>query len=296
MRKRSNELTPRDFDGRALVILDEVDPPGGVVGATASRDGRRRRLASCSFPATAGRRSWPARSGAGCCRRRSAASSIARPTPAARCRRSTTRIPMFELFNAPRSGDFSTAKFYRYRTLTPVTGASVVGAIRRRLTGARRAHRGKREGRSSGRRPSIRIWTNLPLQPVFLPFVHQLGKHAGRYADPRPWFIAGDVVDLSRHGELTAPFTADAPRTARANCVLRSAVGRARAADGDGPEPSRDTSRTGILRVGRTGHAGRQWPADCGQRRSGRVGSIASRPAGYRRGGDVGRWATSAGQ
>ena len=50
-------------------------------------------------------------------------------------------------------------------------------------------------------------WTNLPLQPVFLPFVHQLGKHAGRYADPRPWFVAGEVLDLSRHGELTAPFT-----------------------------------------------------------------------------------------
>ena len=50
-------------------------------------------------------------------------------------------------------------------------------------------------------------WTNLPLQPVFLPFVHQLGKHAGRYADPRPWFTAGDVLDLSRHGELTTPFT-----------------------------------------------------------------------------------------
>jgi hypothetical protein len=41
---------------------------------------------------------------------------------------------------------------------------------------------------------------------VFLPFVHQLGKHAGRYADPRPWFTAGEVLDLSRHGELTAPF------------------------------------------------------------------------------------------
>jgi hypothetical protein len=51
-------------------------------------------------------------------------------------------------------------------------------------------------------------WTNLPLQPVFLPFVHQMGKDVGRYADPRPSFTAGEVLDLSRHGELTAPFTA----------------------------------------------------------------------------------------
>ncbi len=33
--------------------------------------------------------------------------------------------PIFELFNAPRSGDFSTARFYRYRALAPVTGATV---------------------------------------------------------------------------------------------------------------------------------------------------------------------------
>ncbi|HEY5060507.1 MAG TPA: hypothetical protein VII52_03175, partial [Gemmatimonadaceae bacterium] len=50
-------------------------------------------------------------------------------------------------------------------------------------------------------------WTNLPLQPVFLPFVHQLAKDVGRYTDPRPSFTAGEVLDLSRHGELTAPFS-----------------------------------------------------------------------------------------
>jgi hypothetical protein len=45
-------------------------------------------------------------------------------------------------------------------------------------------------------------WTDLPTQPVFLPFVRQLARHAGRYSDPRPWFTAGEVLDLSRHGEL----------------------------------------------------------------------------------------------
>jgi hypothetical protein len=51
-------------------------------------------------------------------------------------------------------------------------------------------------------------WTDLPLQPVFLPFVHELAKYAGRYADPRAWYTAGDVLDLSRHGELTSMFPA----------------------------------------------------------------------------------------
>ena len=31
--KEINLLTPRDFEGRAVVILDEVDPPAGAVGA-----------------------------------------------------------------------------------------------------------------------------------------------------------------------------------------------------------------------------------------------------------------------
>jgi hypothetical protein len=112
---------------------------------------------------------------------------------------------VFELFNAPRSGDFSTARFYRYRALTPVTGASVIArfddgspALVERAQGS-----GKVLVWASTLDP---YWTNLPRQPVFLPFVHQLGKHAGRYADPRPWYIAGEVLDLSRHGELTSPF------------------------------------------------------------------------------------------
>jgi hypothetical protein len=68
-------------------------------------------------------------------------------------------------------------------------------------------------------------WTNLPLQPVYLPFVHQLAKHAGRYADPRASFIAGEVLDLSRHGELTAPFAAGSPGDGSATLVLEAPSG-----------------------------------------------------------------------
>jgi len=114
--------------------------------------------------------------------------------------------PVFELFNAPRSGDFSTARFYRYRALAPQTGSSVSArfddgspALVERTVGS-----GKLLMWAS---TFDLTWTNLPLQPVFLPFVHQLGKHAGRYSDPRAWYTAGEVLDLSRHGELTAPFT-----------------------------------------------------------------------------------------
>ena len=68
----------------------------------------------------------------------------------------------------------------------------------------------------------------MPLQPVFLPFVHELAKYAGRYGEARAWFTAGDVLDFSRHGELTAPFVADAaPGAAGASpLVLESPSGR----------------------------------------------------------------------
>jgi hypothetical protein len=132
--------------------------------------------------------------------------------------------PIFEIFNAPRSGDFSTARFNRYRTMTPQPGASVLAkfddgspALVERSVGE-----GKLIMWASTIDP---YWTTFPLQPVFLPFVHQLGKHAGRYADPRPWFIAGEVLDLSRHGELTTPFTGGRAADSAASLVMESPSG-----------------------------------------------------------------------
>jgi hypothetical protein len=73
-------------------------------------------------------------------------------------------------------------------------------------------------------------WTDLPLQPVFLPFVHQLAKYAGRYADPRSSFVAGEVLDLSRHGELASMFGDKNGRAASGDAgpqlILESPSGR----------------------------------------------------------------------
>jgi hypothetical protein len=132
--------------------------------------------------------------------------------------------PVFELFNAPRSGDFSTARFYRYRALTPIPGATVSAkfddgspAMVEHTVGS---------GKVVLWASSIdAYWTNLPLQPVFLPFVHQLGKYVGRYADSRPWFTAGEVLDISRHGELTAPFLGGRTADSLTELVLEAPSG-----------------------------------------------------------------------
>ncbi len=104
--------------------------------------------------------------------------------------------PIFELFRAPRSGDFTTARVFRYR---PLQLAGMDGVLARYDDGAV-ALAEKRVGR--GRvlvwtSTLDNFWTDLALQPVYLPFVHQLARHAAGYAESRPWFTAGQVLDLA---------------------------------------------------------------------------------------------------
>jgi hypothetical protein len=112
--------------------------------------------------------------------------------------------PVFEIFSAPRSGDFSSSRIFKYRTLD-VPGDS--GVIARFDDGApAMVERKSGDGRVVLWATSMDAnWTDLPVQPVFLPFMHQVGKRIGRYADARQWYTAGDVLDLSRHAELTSP-------------------------------------------------------------------------------------------
>src|SRR3954470_17994244 len=204
MDKRQAELTARDFDGKALVVLDEVPPPGGEMGKRlrAMIDGGGGLVI---VPGGSRAEAWPAEWRS--VMPATVGSVVDRTADAGGTLSSLDYAhPVFELFNAPRSGDFSTARFYRYRALAPQTGSSVSArfddgspALVERTVGS-----GKLLMWAS---TFDLTWTNLPLQPVFLPFVHQLGKHAGRYSDPRAWYTAGEVLDLSRHGELTAPFT-----------------------------------------------------------------------------------------
>jgi hypothetical protein len=219
--KRVDAVTPRDLDGRALIVLDEVAPPTGPVGA------RLRALVDGGggvivVPGGNRTETWPVEW-------RSLLPIVGQIVDRTEDAGGTLSSldyahPIFEIFNAPRSGDFSTARFYRYRALTLQPGMTIIArfddgspALVERLVG-----RGKLLMWAS---TVDSYWTNLPLQPVFLPFVHQLGKHAGRYADPRPWFTAGDVLDLSRHGELTAPFLSGRAADSTTELVLEAPSG-----------------------------------------------------------------------
>jgi Mg-chelatase subunit ChlD len=112
--------------------------------------------------------------------------------------------PVFEPFRTPRSGDFAAARIYGYRTVKPGTGAEVIA----RFDGGAPALVERRVG---GGRVLLwastldLAWSDLPLKPVYLPFVHQSVRHLTAYAEPAPWLTVGQVLDASSGAASAQP-------------------------------------------------------------------------------------------
>ena len=102
--------------------------------------------------------------------------------------------PIFEIFRAPRTGDFSAARFYGFRVVTPAAGTQVVArfddgnaALLERKVGA---------GRAIVWTSTLDLyWNDLAVKPVFLPFVHRVVRHLASYREPEPWRTVGEVVE-----------------------------------------------------------------------------------------------------
>ena len=104
--------------------------------------------------------------------------------------------PIFEVFAAPRSGDVTTARFFRYRPIEPEADAVTLA----RFDDGQPALVERRVGRgnvllwASG---LDSFWNDLAKKPVYLPFVHRLTEYLADYRPPTPWFPAGQVLNLS---------------------------------------------------------------------------------------------------
>lgn len=110
--------------------------------------------------------------------------------------------PVFEVFKAPRSGDFSSAHVFQYRKFT-VDPASHVLA-RYDDGGVAAAERKIGAGRVIVWTSTLDdSWTDLALKPVFLPLVHQMTRYLARYEQSASWFTAGQVLDLSTYAPKT---------------------------------------------------------------------------------------------
>ena len=104
--------------------------------------------------------------------------------------------PVFEVFKAPRSGDFSAARVMRYRAVQPVPEARVLA--RYDDGGIAAAERRVGAGRVIVLTTSLDdSWNDLELKPVYLPLVHQLVRYVSQYEQNSAWATVGQVVDLA---------------------------------------------------------------------------------------------------
>ena len=133
---------------------------------------------------------------------------------------------VFEPFRAPRSGDFSTSRFYSYRALGAGKNATVLARFD---TGEpalveRTAGRGRVVVFASSLDLS---WNDLALKPMFLPFLHQLGRHLSGYKEQPAWLTIGQVLDIDA-AEIAAGATSGAQARAAAGRTVLSPSGQRR--------------------------------------------------------------------
>jgi Mg-chelatase subunit ChlD len=136
--------------------------------------------------------------------------------------------PVFEPFRSPRSGNFSAARFYGYRTLT--LGPSVPAQVLARFDAGAPAvvERKLGNGRVIVWASTLDLsWSDLPLKPVFLPFIHRVVRHLAVYSEAPPWMTVGQVLDPSANVAPSAAITERIALTPSRNRV---------ALNGEGPE------------------------------------------------------------
>jgi aerotolerance regulator-like protein/VWA domain-containing protein len=109
----------------------------------------------------------------------------------------------FEIFAGPRSGDFSRARFFRFRPITPAAEAEVLARFDDGSVAL--AEMAVGEGRVMMWGSTLdAFWNDLALQPVFLPFVHNVVRYLGGHRERVPWFKAGEVLDLADQDALAS--------------------------------------------------------------------------------------------
>ncbi|MSR36096.1 MAG: VWA domain-containing protein [Gemmatimonadetes bacterium] len=104
--------------------------------------------------------------------------------------------PIFQIFKNPRSGDFTSPRFFRYRALTPVEGGTVLARFDD--GGPALIEKKVGQGRVLIWASTLdSFWNDLAVQPIFLPFVHQMARYVSGRGETLPWFTSGQVLDVS---------------------------------------------------------------------------------------------------
>jgi hypothetical protein len=185
-------VTPDDLKGAAVIVLNDV----AVSQSFAEQLSKFVEGGGGLFAAYGERATWP--------------TELATVVPALpmgtvdRTRGTPGRIgsveygsPVFESFRGPRSGDFSAARFYNYRAVTPAAEGSRV--LARYDDGAPALlERRFGNGRSLVWTSTLDVaWNDMALKPVFLPFIHRLGATLASYTQRPPFMTVGEVTSAA---------------------------------------------------------------------------------------------------
>jgi hypothetical protein len=102
--------------------------------------------------------------------------------------------PVFEIFRAPRSGDFSAPRFYAYRALDR---ADLKALARFDDGGAALVEKRTGSGRVLLWTSTLDLgWTDFPVKPVFLPFLQSSVKYLADFAERPASAKVGQVVPV----------------------------------------------------------------------------------------------------
>ena len=230
----TSRVSSGTFDKRAVVVLnDTIFPPaagGGVLKRYVERGGGL-------LVVTGDRTSWP-----------SSEADLLPGKLGSPVDRTSGRSgsfgyldyshPVFEVFKAPRSGDFSAAHIFRYRAPQPGAGDRVIAryddgaiaALEKRVGGGR-----------------VIVWTStlddtftdIAVKPIFLPLVHQLARYLAHYEPAASWYTVGQVLDLTARAKSRADRIVVTPSGERQN----------RISAGEGAEGLLELNEQGIYEV-----------------------------------------------
>lgn len=241
--RASGVVTPNDVSGREVVILNDAVPSEnvarriaaavqagtGLIVATGERFGSSGSLATLRTLLPA-----PVRSPVDRAAERGAVLGYVDATH-----------PALSLFGAARSGDLSAARFFRYR---PLDSAAVILA---RFDDGAGALAERRVGKGRVLQFSSSLdgyWNDLPRQPVFLPFVHQLVRYAADYRERRNSYSVGEAIDA--RSIVDSVVTSGGAQVAESPSGLRIRFG------GAGEPPSLVPGEAGAWQIRNVGRPG----------------------------------------
>jgi len=240
-------LGQADLDGQDVVVLNDAPFPDDAVGERLSRQleegtGLLVVLGSRTPPAA-----WPAKG----------LEALPVAFGGAVDQSDGTRLgyldydhPALQRFRTPRSGDFTAARFFRHRRLEPSEAADALGRFDDGSPALIEGALG--DGRIIVFASDVtNFWNDLVVQPIFLPFVHELVKYLAGFSEPAPAARVGAVVDVAARTPLWEETAAD-----QGELVLESPDGARRVMRPDTDSPLLRLDEAGFYRLGAVGDEG----------------------------------------